>query len=104
MLNHQQDFCEISNSETGKTLLEAQFGEVMTTIAKIHELVTSGESLLSPEYRSSGILMAHKSARIEYEPLGVIGLIIPWNYPLHNALSHIITALFRFAFNIQKIH
>ncbi len=23
-----------------------------------------------------------------------IGLIIPWNFPIHNALSHIVTAIF----------
>jgi len=27
-------------------------------------------------------------------PYGVIGVIIPWNFPIHNALSHITTALF----------
>ena len=29
----------------------------------------------------------HKRARIEYHPLGVIGVICPWNFPLQNVLG-----------------
>jgi len=35
----------------------------------------------------------HKRARIEYAPLGVIGVIAPWNYPLQNILGPTIPAL-----------
>jgi acyl-CoA reductase-like NAD-dependent aldehyde dehydrogenase len=33
------------------------------------------------------LLLGIKSARLEYHPLGVIGIIIPWNYPFHNVVS-----------------
>ncbi|RCW87230.1 aldehyde dehydrogenase family protein [Paracoccus lutimaris] len=33
------------------------------------------------------------SARIEYQPLGVIGIVAPWNYPLALALMPLATAL-----------
>jgi acyl-CoA reductase-like NAD-dependent aldehyde dehydrogenase len=26
----------------------------------------------------------HKTAYVEYQPLGVLGIIAPWNYPFHN--------------------
>ncbi|EGD79685.1 aldehyde dehydrogenase [Salpingoeca rosetta] len=40
------------------------------------------------------MLMMHKIARLEYVPLGVLGAIIPWNYPFHNMYGQIISALF----------
>lgn len=40
------------------------------------------------------LLLPHKRARVEYHPLGVLGVIAPWNYPFHNLLNHIIAGLF----------
>jgi acyl-CoA reductase-like NAD-dependent aldehyde dehydrogenase len=42
---------------------------------------------------SSG-LFVHKKATVVYQPLGVIGVICPWNYPLQNILGPTIPALF----------
>jgi len=38
--------------------------------------------------------MMHKNAYVEYIPLGVLGVIAPWNYPFHNMLNHIISGIF----------
>ena len=38
--------------------------------------------------------MMYKHARVEYQPLGVLGAIIPWNYPFHNMFGQFISALF----------
>ena len=39
------------------------------------------------------MVVAHKSARVEYVPVGVMGCIVSWNYPCHNVLGPIISAL-----------
>lgn len=36
----------------------------------------------------------HKKAYVEYRPLGVLGIIAPWNYPFHNLYNHVISGLF----------
>jgi acyl-CoA reductase-like NAD-dependent aldehyde dehydrogenase len=36
----------------------------------------------------------HKAARVEYLPLGVVGVICPWNFPFHNILCPTVPALF----------
>ena len=38
--------------------------------------------------------MFYKSARVEYHPLGVVGAIVPWNYPFHNVFNPLTAALF----------
>lgn len=93
VIANQADINFVSTKETGKTKMEAAFGEVLVTCEKIKYLCDRGEQILAREYRAPGIMM-HKSAYIDYVPYGVIGLIIPWNFPIHNALSHISTALF----------
>ena len=44
--------------------------------------------------RSVGTPMLHKVAKVVYEPLGVIGAIVPWNYPFHNVLNPVLAAVF----------
>lgn len=38
--------------------------------------------------------MLHKVSRVEFHPLGVIGAIVPWNYPFHNIFNPMLAAVF----------
>ncbi len=38
--------------------------------------------------------MFYKAARVEYHPVGVVGAIVPWNYPFHNVFNPLSAALF----------
>ncbi|KAI0296140.1 Aldehyde/histidinol dehydrogenase [Russula brevipes] len=80
--------------DTGKTLIDAALGEVLTTCSKMDWLLRHGEKYLRPETRSSPLLQVYKKSEIHYEPLGVVAAIVSWNYPLHNAWSPILAALF----------
>src|SRR3989338_8178778 len=66
----------------------------MTILEKLRWLKNEGERLLAPESRSVPAMLFLKKARIEYYPLGVIGVIIPGNYPFHNVASAVATAIF----------
>ena len=63
---------------------DAAFGEVLVTLEKLACLCAEGEEWLRPERRSSGRMLAYKRARLEWHPRGVVGAIVPWNYPFHN--------------------
>jgi acyl-CoA reductase-like NAD-dependent aldehyde dehydrogenase len=70
------------------------FGEIMTTCVKAQWMIDNGEAALAPESRPTTLMTMAKHARVEYHPLGVIGVIAPWNYPFHNMYNHIISGLF----------
>lgn len=44
-------FLRISSRDTGKTMVDASLGEIMTTCEKITWLLSEGEKWLKPEYR-----------------------------------------------------
>ena len=48
---------------------------------------------MRPERRRVALPMQFASARVEYQPLGVIGIVAPWNYPLSLVLAPLATAL-----------
>jgi acyl-CoA reductase-like NAD-dependent aldehyde dehydrogenase len=77
---------------SGKTREHALMGEIWPVCEKLRWMIGQGERHLRPEKVSSGLLV-HKSARLEYHPLGVVAAIIPWNYPFQNLMNPIIPAL-----------
>ncbi|KAK6930273.1 Aldehyde dehydrogenase domain [Dillenia turbinata] len=94
IIEHQELICEISSRDTGKTMVDASLGEIMTTCEKITWLLAEGERWLKPEYRCSGRSMLHKKSKVEFHPLGVIGAIVSWNYPFHNLFNPMLAAVF----------
>ena len=38
--------------------------------------------------------MFYKAARVDYVPVGVVGTIVPWNYPFHNIFNPLLAAVF----------
>jgi acyl-CoA reductase-like NAD-dependent aldehyde dehydrogenase len=78
--------------DSGKTRHNAMVGEIWPVAEKLRWTMAHGEKHLVPETVSSG-LFVHKRAHIEFAPLGVVGVIAPWNYPLQNLLGPTIPAL-----------
>ncbi|KAK0458471.1 meiotic sister-chromatid recombination aldehyde dehydrogenase [Desarmillaria tabescens] len=90
-----QDVCaKVACRDTGKTMVDAALGEILTTCSKMEWLLAHGEKSLRPERRRRNTMLAYKTSEVHYEPLGTVAGIVSWNYPLHNAWSPILAALF----------
>ncbi|KAF9049295.1 Aldedh-domain-containing protein [Hymenopellis radicata] len=90
-----QDLCaRVACRDTGKTMIDAALGEILTTCSKMEWLINYGEKYLRPEGRSWNLMLAYKSSEVHYEPLGVVAGLVSWNYPLHNAWSPILAGIF----------
>jgi acyl-CoA reductase-like NAD-dependent aldehyde dehydrogenase len=87
--SHKEEICHVVARDSGKPRLDTMLGEILTTCEKFRAVCEHGEKWLEREYRPSGPIMMHKRAYVEYHPLGVIGVIAPWNYPFHNFMNHI---------------
>ncbi|HJL00741.1 MAG TPA: aldehyde dehydrogenase family protein [Polyangiaceae bacterium LLY-WYZ-15_(1-7)] len=93
ILDEHEAICRAAVRDSGKTMVDAALGEVFPVLEKIRYVLAHGERDLRPEKRASGIL-AQKGARVEFHPLGVVGVICPWNFPFHNLLCPTVPALF----------
>ena len=72
---------------------ETLFGEGMTVLAEIDHILTHLRSWMKPQRRSVGWRLWPASAQIRFTPLGVIGVISPWNYPISLSLIPLVTAI-----------
>jgi acyl-CoA reductase-like NAD-dependent aldehyde dehydrogenase len=81
-------------SETGKTHEDAQLAEIGYAGAAFGFWAKEGPNYLADErIKSSQVLVKGKKLILRYRPLGLIGVIGPWNYPLTNSFGDCIPAL-----------
>jgi len=93
LMDRIDEVTDVIVSETGKLPAEALVNEVMIVAETIAYYARHGEKALRPEKARSGLL-GHKRAVRTWEPMGVVGVISPWNYPLTLAMTPVVTALF----------
>ena len=91
ILSHRENIENIIKSETEKSDNDI-FIEFLTTLEHFKEIVKIARFGLKKERRNAGI-MKLKKAFVEYEPVGTIGIISPWNYPLATPIGVCIEAL-----------
>jgi succinate-semialdehyde dehydrogenase/glutarate-semialdehyde dehydrogenase len=75
------ELCHLIHRETGKPTDDALI-EVLTGLEHLDWSARKAAKVLGPRRVSSGLLMSNQAASLEYEPLGVVGVIGPWNYPV----------------------
>src|SRR6516165_11406222 len=83
---------ELVHNETGKPLDDAKL-EIVLAIVHIDWAAKNAHRVLRPHRVRSGLLAVNLAATVEYPPLGVIGVIGPWNYPVFTPMGSIAYAL-----------
>ena len=94
VMDHQEEVISVIRSETGKTYEDALIAEISYGAAAFGFWANNAEKYLADEkVKSSAVLVKGKKLLLRYRPLGLIGVIGPWNYPLTNSFGDCIPAL-----------
>src|SRR6266446_819084 len=94
ILKELEEIALLISRETGKPVSEAIAMELAPTLDLMQYFARKTASLLSPRRISVGqyALMGRSSYEI-YKPLGVVGIISPWNFPWATPLDEVVMAL-----------
>ncbi len=92
LMENVDELAELVSLETGKPTSDAKL-EAALAAGHIAWAARHAESVMRTSYRSPGLLMANMSATVERSPVGVVGVIGPWNYPVFTPLGSIAYAL-----------
>jgi len=93
MDNHERVASTII-SETGKTHEDANLAELTYTAGAMAFWIKHAEGFLDDEsVPVSTLALKGKTLAVRYEPVGLVGVISPWNYPLTNGFGDCVPAL-----------
>ena len=94
LLAHQQQLIEAINEDFGRRSAdETRLAEILPAIEGINYAMKHLRGWMKPSLRRVGMAFQPGKARVIYQPLGVVGIIVPWNYPLYLAMGPLTTAL-----------
>jgi coniferyl-aldehyde dehydrogenase len=92
----------IANRERFVAAVSADFGgragpetmaEILTVVHHIRYCQRRLKRWMRPSRRGTSLLMATTSGMVYYQPLGVVGIVVPWNYPIALSAGPLVFAL-----------
>ncbi len=94
LYRRRHEVAGIVTRENGKTLTDALVADVLVTLDFANWTAAHAPRFLASRWRRvAGLLFLRKRVRIERKPIGVIGIIAPWNYPFFLPTTCVLPAL-----------
>ncbi len=94
LLDDLDQVTQLISAEQGKPITESHTMEVIPTIDGLRWIADNAAEILADEpIKMGATLFATKSAKFTYQPLGVVAVIAPWNYPWSIPFSEVAIAL-----------
>lgn len=92
--DNQHNLAKAISSDFGhRSESETQFAELFPSFTGISHAKKHGKSWMKTRRASISPLYLPAHNEIQPQPLGVVGIIVPWNYPLYLAIGPMIDAL-----------
>lgn len=87
LISHQSQFVEAMNSDFGhRSEHQSLFTDIAASIGPLRHAQKHLARWMKPEKRKVGpfpLNLLGAKARVDYQPLGVVGVISPWNFPVN---------------------
>lgn len=92
--DNADELARIVSEGNGKTRVDAMVTEVLPCVLACNWYGSHAAKVLRPQRReASSLVWAGKRSVIRHEPLGVVGIVSPWNYPLSIPFGEIVMGL-----------
>jgi coniferyl-aldehyde dehydrogenase len=94
LVKHQEEICQAISDDFGnRSIHETKIGEIMTCLDHISYNSKHLSRWMKPSKRHISAMHQPAKGWVQYQPLGVIGIMAPWNYPLLLSVGPLICAL-----------
>jgi succinate-semialdehyde dehydrogenase/glutarate-semialdehyde dehydrogenase len=88
------EIAELLTREQGKPRVESYTMELLPTVDLLHWCADNGPEILADErIPYPQLILKSKKSKFTYEPIGVVGVIAPWNYPWSIPFGEVAIAL-----------
>lgn len=94
LLKHQEKLAKAVSADFGcRSYDETLLADILPTIMGIDHAIKHLREWMKPEKRSVGMLFQPAQSRIMFQPVGVVGIMAPWNYPVFLSLGPLVGAI-----------
>lgn len=94
LIKYQDQIAEAIQQDYGtRAIAETKIGELLTCIEQVRYYSKHLTQWMKPSKRHVSMIHQPAKAWVQYQPLGVVGIITPWNYPLLLSVGPLICAL-----------
>lgn len=94
LLDHSDALADALNADFGqRAKAELMLSELWLAKSEIDSALKHGKRWMKPQRRATGMWLRPATAKVMPQPLGVIGIVAPWNYPILLAVGPLICAL-----------
>lgn len=92
LARRSRELARLVHEENGKPTDDALL-EIILSVEHVNWAALNAEKVLKRRSVRPGMLTINQAATVRYQPLGVIGVIGPWNYPVFTPIGSIAYAL-----------
>ena len=94
LLRHQDVLAEAMSQDFGyRAPAESKMLDILGSTLEINHALRHLGRWMKPRRRSTELLFLTNRLRVTYQPKGVVGVIVPWNFPIYLALGPLAAAL-----------
>tara|TARA_Y100001956_G_scaffold82269_1_gene102481 strand:- start:656 stop:2092 length:1437 start_codon:yes stop_codon:yes gene_type:complete len=94
LLSKQQELIDALSQDYGfRSRFDSLICDILPAVSHINYTIKHLKKWMRPSRRSAGLLLSPSSVKVEYQPLGVVGIIVPWNFPIVLSIAPIVTAI-----------
>lgn len=94
LLKFKQPLAEALNRDYGsRSLDDTLISDIMPCINNVNYSLKNLKKWMKPSHRHAGLLLAPAKVKVQYQPVGVVGIIVPWNFPVMLSVGPLITAI-----------
>ncbi len=93
--NNTEAICKAVSDDfaDGRAHAETKFAEIITMLDHIDAAISELPKWMKAQKRRVNLTSMPAKAKVEVQPLGVVGIMSPWNYPLALSVGPLISAL-----------
>jgi coniferyl-aldehyde dehydrogenase len=91
--NEQAIYDALKKDYGYRSEFDTLIADVLPSVAGINYALKNLKKWMKPSKRHTGLMHFPSSIKVHYQPLGLVGVITPWNFPIFLALGPAIQAL-----------
>ncbi|ELG2042313.1 coniferyl aldehyde dehydrogenase [Vibrio fluvialis] len=94
LLTEQNALVEALSRDFGyRSRFDSLLCDIVPAVSHLDYTLKSLKRWMKPQRRKAGLILAPSRVCVRYQPLGVVGIIVPWNFPVVLSLAPLVTAV-----------